>query len=629
MLQQMRQYTKTWFSWIFVVPLVISFAAWGINDVFRTSVPDTVAKVGDSTLSKEDFDRQYRLELRRLSIELRQPVTPEMARSMNVGNELLDSLVNQMALANVARNLGLAVSDAEISQQIRSDRDFAGPLGTFDHDKFERDIQALGMNEQMFLDQARRLLAIQQLTAPMQAAFDVPGGYARALYASNREERAVDYVLVPAASLAPISPPSDAVLSAYVKARAAQFSTPEYRDVSIAFIRPDDVANQVSVTPDQIKQQYDANASTYVIPEKRNLEQLIFNSQADAQAAKEKIAGGKGFEEVAASLGKKPADISLGEVTQQDLPDARGPAAFALPANGVSDPVKGQFGWVLLHVTTITAGKTTTLEQATPEIRRSLLAQLESAKIADIMNACQDALGTGAEIQEAAQRAGMHFVHVATIDKSGLGSDGKPSGAPDNQDLRSQIFKAEVGDIGDPFQSKDGSAFAIKVNGVTPPKLKPLDEVRSAATAQWTSEQQDARLAVKAQSLAVRAGQSQDLSAIARDVGGKVETGPALTRTTESDTFSRQLVQAIFNAKFGGAVSGPAGKGHAFVVARVTGIRHTQPTPDSREFAMTRNALQAQVGQDLTLSLAQAAKEKQKVSIHQDLVQGVVGGENS
>jgi peptidyl-prolyl cis-trans isomerase D len=625
MLQQMREYTKTWFAWLFVIPLVVSFAAWGINDVFRASVPDTVAKVGSSTLSKAEFDRQYRVELRRLSVELREPVTPEKARSMNIGNDLLDTLVNQMALANVAKSLGLAVSDAEISQQIRSDREFAGPLGDFDRDKFERSLQELGMNEQMFLDQARRILAVQQLTVPLEAAFEVPGGYARALYASNREQRGVDYVVVTPTALAQIAPPNDVVLSAYVKAHAAQFSTPEYRDVSIAFITPADVANQVTVSPTQIKQQYEANASTYVIPEKRDVEQLIFNSEADARAAKAKIAAGASFDSVATGLGKKPADISLGSVTQQDLPDARGAAAFALAPNGVSDPVKGQFGWVLLHVTSVTPGKTTTLEQATPEIRQSLLKQLEAAKIADMMNAAQDTIGTGAEIQEAAQRSGMHFVHVAAIDRNGLGPDGKPSGVPDSEDLRSELFKAEVGDVEDPFQAKDGSAFAIKVNGVTPPKLKPLDAVRADAVSGWTREQQRAQLAAKVQALAVQANASQDLTSIAREIGAKVQTGPALTRVTQNEVFSRPLVEAIFKAKFGGTVSGPAGKGDDFVVARVTGIRHMQPGIDAREFAMTRNALQGQLGEDLTLSLAQAAKEKQTVRVHPDLVRSVTG----
>jgi peptidyl-prolyl cis-trans isomerase D len=629
MLQQMRDYTKTWLSWLFVIPLVVSFAAWGINDVFRASVPDTVATVGPSTISKQEFERQYRAQVRRLSAELRQPVTPDMARSMNIGPVLLDSAVNGLALANVASNLGLGVSDAEISQQIKADRNFAGPLGTFDRDKFERDLSEQGLNEAMFFSEAHRVLAEQQLTVPLRAALGVPPGYAGALLASSREERAVDYLVISPTSLGPIAAPSDAILASYVKAHTAEFSTPEFRDVGVAFIGPEDVMNQVSVTPEQIKQLYDANSATYNVPEKRNLEQLIFASEADARAARAKLDAGQTFDQVATSLGKKPADISIGTVVQQDLPDARGQVAFSLPANGVSAPVKGPFGWVMLHVTAITPGKVTPLEQATPDIRQAVLKQEAAAKVADIMNACQDALGTGAEIQEAATRSAMHFVHVPATDRSGLSPDGTHSAAPDNDDLRAEIFKAEVGDIGDPFQTKDGHAFAIKVNGVTPPKLKSLDAVRAQAVAQWSAEQRAAQLRTKAQTLADQANAVQDLTPTARSVGARVESGPALMRTTQSDTFSKPLVGAIFAAKFGSVVIGPLGKGDGYVIARVTGIRHKPSAPGNQDFEMNRSELGRQIGDDLALSLAQTAKARQGVTIHPDLVQSVTGGEGS
>src|SRR5258706_948076 len=155
----------------------------------------------------------------------------------------------------------------------------------------------------------------------------------------------------------------------------------------------------------------------------------------------------------------------------------------------------------------------------------------------------------------------MHYLHVAAMDSNGLASDGKPSAAPNNADLRNEVFKAEVGDIGDPFQSKDGHAFAIKVNGVTPPTLRPLDAVRAQALAQWTSEQRTAQLRAKAQALAGDAGRLQDLSAAARSIGAKVQASPALTRGTQTDTFSKSLVDAVFAAKFGGVASGPLGKG--------------------------------------------------------------------
>ncbi len=627
MLQEMRQYTKSWLAWIFVIPLVISFAAWGINDVFRPATHDNVATVGATDVSQAEFQRLYRLRVRELSIRNNEPVTPDAARAMGLGKNLLEEVTSEAALDNLASQLGLGVSDAEVTNQIRAMREFAGPLGTFDKQTFDQKVAEQGYTEQGFVAYAHKVLAQQQLVVPVQAMFHTPSDYLLALIAAETEERAVEYVVLTPALLPQLAPPGDQVLATYLRLHPNRFSTSEYRDVTYAYIGPDDVIGQVSVTPEQIKQQYDANIATYVVPEKRDLEQLSFSSEAQARVARTKIDTGQSFAEVATSFGKKPSDISIGTLTQKDLPDARGNAAFGMPVSSVSQPVQTTFGWFLLHVTKITPGKTTTLDEATPDIRKSLLAQTAGAKIADIMNASQDALSHGAEIQEAAQKSGMHYAHVPAMDRSGLDPEGKPTVGPNNDEFRSEVFKKEVGEYGDPEQAKNGLAFVIKVNGVTPPKLKPLGSVRAQVLAAWTEDQQAAELRGKAQSLAAEAGKQQDLSNVARSIGAKIAVSPALSRATTNDTFSKSLVEAIFNAPPGGSAIGPLGNGRGYVVARVTGIRHS--VLDSNLVQRARIGLSQQMGQDVAAALATAAKAKQGVTVHPEVVDRVVGGESS
>ncbi|MBV9331301.1 MAG: peptidylprolyl isomerase [Alphaproteobacteria bacterium] len=625
----MRQYTKSWLAWLFVIPLVVSFAAWGINDVFRPSTPDTVATVGGTDVPLQEFQQQYRLKLRELSIRRGEPITPEMARRMQLGHQLLDQLTAQTALDNVARKLGLGVSDAEVTSQIRGMRDFAGPLGGFDKGTFDQRIAEQGYSEQGFIAEAHRVLAEQQLTVPLQASFQAPDGYVRALISAEIEERSVQYFLVTPAMLPAIADPGDQQLAAYLRAHPSQFSTPEYRDVTFAYVSPADVMGQVNATPEQIKQQYDANASTYVIPEKRDLEQLSFTSKADALRARSAIDAGQSFAAVAASLGKKPADITIGTLTQQELADARGAAAFSLPVNGVSTPVQTPFGWFLVHVTKITPGSSTTLEQATPEIRKSLMTRMAAAKIADMMNACQDALGTGAEIQQAAMKSGMKFAHVPAIDRSGLGPDGKPVAAPDDDQFRAEVFKAEVGEYGDPEQAKSGLAFVIKVNGVTPPKLKPLGEVRPAVLSAWMNEHRAAALRDRARALAAQADRGQDFSHLAQSAGASVVSSPALRRDTRDKTFSKNLVGAIFDTAAGRTAFGPDGSGQNYVVAQVSGIRHASVPPGSPLFQRARNQLSEQMADDAALTFASSARAKQGVTQHPEVADKVVGGESS
>ena len=56
----------------------------------------------------------------------------------------------------------------------------------------------------------------------------------------------------------------------------------------------------VTVTDAQIKQEYDAHKATYVMPEKRDVQQIEFKTEAEAKAARAKIAAGTSFEALAA-----------------------------------------------------------------------------------------------------------------------------------------------------------------------------------------------------------------------------------------------------------------------------------------------------------------------------------------
>jgi peptidyl-prolyl cis-trans isomerase D len=630
MLQWMRRLSKSWISSLFLGMLALSFAVWGIADVFRGNVSDTVVTVGGQPVSSAEFKIEYDKFVKRYAEQTNQQITPEQARAMGMPQATLDQMIARMALDNYARKLGLTVSDADVSAEIQSDRTFAGPLGTFDKPTFDRVMQINNLTEKRYIESVRGDMIRQQLLGAVEDGFQMPDSYLLALFASGNERRAVEYVVLTPESQ-PVAPPSDAVLAAYVKAHPERYSTPEYRDVSFAWLTPADVANQVSVTPAQIAQAYDAQSATFIVPEKRTLEQINFPNQADAAAARAKIDKGESFAQVAAERGLKPTDIAIGDHAQSELDKDIGAAAFAAPVNGVTQPVKSAFGYALVHVVAITQqGHTTTLAEATPQIKAQLLAQLESAKLTDIANAYSEELGGGAEVQEAAAKAGMHFGHVAAIDANGLGPDGKPVAAPIGSDVRTQIFKADVGDAGDPFSTKDGAAYAIKVNGVVPPKLKPLDQVRAEATAAWIAEQQQARLAVEARALAAQATKAQSMGDVAKAANATVQTSQALDRRANDATFSPALTAAIFDAAPGAAVSGPLGKGAGFVVARVTGIAHPNYSADNPILTQGRQIIAGQMASDVGQSFAAAERARQHAVVDNKLLNQAVGlGEGS
>ena len=399
--------------------------------------------------------------------------------------------------------------------------------------------------------------------------------------------------------------------------------------MTYAEIGPDDVAKDVAVTDQQIQNAYDLNKDKYDIPEKRDLEQIPFPSQAEAQAARAKVAAGTSFAEIATSRGVSQSDLVLGTRVAADLDPAEAKAVFALHEAGVTEPIKVPFGWVLVRVVKITPGHVTTLDQARDEIKKTLLQQLTDAKMSEIANTYMDTASGGATLVEAARKIGMRTGRVAAMDASGLAPDGSKAAAPDDATFRTQVFKSEAGEDGDPFAGKSGQEFVVSVNAVVPPKLKPFDKVRAQVLAGWTGEQRAILLKKKAAELAAKANADKSIDGVAKAIGAKVQASPALTHATKDATFSSELVNALFAVAPGAVAYGPLGKGEGYIVARVTGIYHPLPPVESPEFQQGVRVISQDVASDITASFANAARDRQGVKINDKLLATVVGGEGS
>jgi peptidyl-prolyl cis-trans isomerase D len=626
MMQQMRGFAKSWISSIFLLVLAGSFGIWGIGDMIRGRGADpSLATVGDVKILPEQFQREYHNVQRRESEQQGHEITPEEAHASGLDRRLLQDEISTAALDQAVSHYDIVASDQDVSSVIRAQGAFRNALGVFDHDTFQRVLAQNNLTEDEYIGLIRGELTRNQIMTAASNGVPTPPGYARLFFAYLNERRAADYVQVSAKDLPAPPAPTDAQLTAFLKAHAAEFSTPEYRDVTYLGVGPDDVASQIKISDADLKQRYDLAKDQYQIPEKRDVQQLIFPNEAAAGAARAKIDKGAKFEDIATAQGKSLADISLGSIVQADLGPDRGPPTFALPVGGTTQPIKFTFGWVLLHVTAITPGVNKSFDEVKDTLRKQNLEQLAGAKITDISNAFEDARAGGASFTDAATRVGMHVTHVAQVDKNGLAPDGTKVNLPTSPEFQAQLAKSDIGVEGDPFPTADGHAYAIKVNGVTPSKLKPLDSVRTQIVAAWTQDQREKELAKLASALAQKANADHSLNAIAAQLHTTVEKSGGLTRQTSSPALSAALVQRIFAAPPGSAVAAPGANG-VYIVALVTGVSHPDLPAGNPVLQKFAGEIAQETGQDVGYLLANAWRDKLGVTINQSQVDRLAGG---
>ena len=626
MLQKMRGFAQSWVASIFLGLLALSFGVWGIADIFRGNVDTSVASVGGVKIEQADFQREYSTELKNESTRAGSPLTPSEARAMGLPQDVLQRMISRTAIDLVVQSLGLTATDSDVASQIRELPAFEGANGDFDHQRFLQIINASGFTEQSFIAAVRADTARNQLLTATSDGLQVPNGYAKAIFDYLNEVRAVSYVTVPPSAIGAVTPPSDSELEAFIKTHPQNFSTPAYRELTYAEISPESLAPSIKVTQQQLQSEYELNLNKYQVPEKRTVEQITFPDIKSAAAAAKRLGKGFSFEDLAAARGLKANDIDLGSVSEKDLGGARGTVAFSLKPGQVSQPVKGTFGYVLLKVTAITPAINKSFDEVKPELLVQARQQLATEKVSDIINKFEDAQASGDTLDEAAKAAGMQLVHIQAVDSEGTTPDGNKAALPASPQFLTQAFRAEVGVVGDPFQTSDGSAYVIKVSGVEPPKLKPLAQVRKVALQDWTTAKTDADLLAKVTSLTATANHDGSLGPIAKALKVTLAHSPGLQRGQATALFPASLLNAIFAAPPGSAVMGKAANGKSFIIARIIGVTHppafVEKIPQYAEF---KNQLGEQIGADIPSLFAQAARKRAGVTINQQNLNTIMG----
>ncbi|MEA2285867.1 MAG: foldase protein PrsA [Solirubrobacteraceae bacterium] len=134
-----------------------------------------------------------------------------------------------------------------------------------------------------------------------------------------------------------------------------------------------------AVTDQQISQYYEKNKAKFAQPERRDLRLVLTKDQARAQQAKQALDGGQSWSAVAKkysidqaskSQGGKLAGVAKGQ--QEKALDS---AIFQAPKGKMVGPIKTQFGWYVLEVTKVTAGKQQSLEQSKASIKQILASE--------------------------------------------------------------------------------------------------------------------------------------------------------------------------------------------------------------------------------------------------------------
>jgi peptidyl-prolyl cis-trans isomerase D len=633
MLRGIRTASANWLGRIVmgaVLALIaISFTIWGIGDIFRGFGRSSLARIGNTEVSIEQFRQHYSDRLQQLSRQLSRPISLDMARKMGLDRQIVAQLFAEITLDERAKMLKLGISDAEIVRRIMAEPGFRGPDGRFDRVRFEQIIRQAGFTEARYVAEQRRELLRRQLVSTILSGTILPKAAIDAFERFQNEQRSIEYVVLDRARAGEIAPPTPEVLAKYYEEHKILFRAPEYRKIAILTLLPSQQAPWIEISNDELKRLYEERRSRYSTPERRVLQQIVFPNADEARVAAERIAKGVSFAEIAKERGLSEKDLDLGTLPKSAIVDrAVADAAFALKEGEVSTPVTGRFGTVLIRLVKIEPEQVRSFEEVAAELKRAVAIERAKSQILPMYDKIEDERSLGRTLAEAAKTMKL-AIRSIEVDRNGLDPSGIPVGnLPDAQRLLTAAFSTDAGVENDPLQFEGGYIW-YEITDTTPARDRSLEEVQKQVEERWRADEMASRLRTLAAQLVDKLKTGAPFAEVAAGEKLKIAARMEIKRENPAAPLSERTIDAIFVTAKDSYGSGAAADGVEQIVFRVTDIVVPKIAPDSEDHRRLMETLNRGYGDDVFTQYLSQIERQVGVTINENALRQVVTGQST
>ncbi|MCG3267550.1 peptidylprolyl isomerase [Yoonia sp. I 8.24] len=595
---------------IIVGVVLVGMAGFGSGGF--TGNISSLGTVGDKDVPINAYQTELNQQISAISQQFGAQITFQQAVGFGIDRQALQSVILNRTLDNEATQLGLSVGDERVFDQLKAIPAFQAGNG-FNADSYRLSLQQSGQSEAAFETSLRDEMSRTLLQGAVVSGVPTMDVFGETLIGFIGEERSATWAVVDADMLvAPLPGATDEQIQAYYDANPAAFTLPETRDITYVWITPDMIQDQMDVTDTAIEQLYQDRIAEFMQPERRLVERLVYLDAAKADDARTRLDAGEiTFDELVAERGLTLNDVDMGDVDQEEL-RAAGEAVFAAVAGDVVGPFNSPLGPAIFRMNAVLTAQETSLEEATSQLRDELAADAARSVISDSTDVILDLVAGGATLEDLAERTDLQ---LGTINWTADIAEG--IAAYDN--FRDAAAAAQEGAFAELIDLADGGVFALRLDGITPPTVQPLDDVRADAEQGAEDKiQQDAVLEL-AETLAA---DIQPLTGF-DTVGLVPEIIENLTRTGFVEGTPATFNETLFESAVGDVTVLDAGD--RAVILRLDAIAAPDTTDEltaAQIDSIAQNATQA-IAQDIFAAYATALQEDTDVNINQATVDAV------
>ena len=613
--------------------IFLPFAFFGVDSYFRgAGVGQAVAKVGDYSISQEEFSRALRERQEALQRMAQGRVDPALLDNPELRYATLDGLIQRRLLLDSALRAGVTVRDERLKDLIGKQQVFQDETGQFSLARYEQYLRSEGMTPAMFEARLRQDITLRQFADGYADSTFVPRAVVERLTRLSGQRRELSqYVLSAEKFIKQVKLDADAAKQ-YYDANPAEFRIPEQVRVEYLVLSIELLQQQAQPDPADVKKYYEANRSRFEVKESRQAAHIFVNvdpasgaeAKQKARARAEEIyqqlqKAPAGFAELAKKRSEDPGSAAnggdlgyIGRGSMKDVPEFE-EALYKLKPGEISAPVESKLGYHIIRLTAVRPAQSKSLEEVRGQIEQELGKQLAGRRFAELA----DGFNNVAYEQSESLKPAADLIRTAPQASGWIIRSRAAEPVLNNPRLLAAVFSDEVlrnKRNTEAIEIAPGTLVAARVIEHKPESVQPFAEVRAAL---------EKRIALRAASrLAVEEGRRL-LGELTQ--GKSVEiawSAPQVASRTEFRNIPEPVVRQAFrlDASKLPAYAGVENLQLEYTLLRVTRVQEAAELPPEKASELA-GALRQVLAQEAMSAYIAALKQKAGVTINKDALE--------
>jgi peptidyl-prolyl cis-trans isomerase D len=527
-LEAIRNHAKGWLAKIILGLIAVTFALFGIESYMSGDRgAGVVAEVGKRGITREELRRETLAQSDRMREALGPAFDPAATETAAFRGQVLDTLVERLAMVQEAQKLGIHAPDAYVASLLTQIPAFQED-GKFSQQRYEAVLRQNGRSPAEFENELRQAFMLEVMTSPVAlAAFPSATSLAQLAKVVGQRREIAWADLGPATVASKISVTAADIERAY-KAGAAEFTEAEQIRAEYVVLDVAAVSAGIEVSEQAVADYYASHAAQFGQPETRSASHILIAADRNADAATRAKAKAKAgelyqqlqqaparFGELARAHSQDPGSAtqggSLGSFGRGMMVKPFEDAVFSMKPGEIRGPVESDFGYHVIRLDGIEAAKTAPLDRVRAEIVAELRKQEAQKRFADLAENFSNLVYENAKSLQPAAAAAK----VSVRQSGWMSAQNAP--APFNQgELAKALFSADLirsKENTEAIEVSPGTLVAARVIEHRAARLRPLAEVAPAIEAKLRAEQ-GARLLTEAGEARVKALQKGDAAGL-------------------------------------------------------------------------------------------------------------------